>query len=65
MSDTIDRKRQVNVDKLNEEQIQVLIDQLGLKIRNMIDETCDRANQILNVYGMCVKLEVVIQPKDE
>jgi len=64
MSDTIDRKRQVNVDQLNEEQIQVLIDQLGIKVRTMVDETCERANKILNVYGMQLKLEVVIQPKE-
>lgn len=64
MSDTIDRKRQVNIDQLNEEQIQVLIDQLGIKVRTMVDETCERANKILNVYGMQLKLEVVIQPKE-
>ena len=64
MSDTIDRKRQVDVDKLNEEQLQQLIDKLGSKVRGMVDETCERANKLLNVYGLQVKMEVVIQQKD-
>jgi hypothetical protein len=64
MSDKIDRKRKVDVDKLTEEQLQALIDQLGDKVRDMVDETCDRANVILKVYGLRAKMQVVIEQND-
>lgn len=65
MSDTIDRKREVDVEKLNEEQVQLLMDQIGEKIRGMVDETCEKANKVLGVYGLQAKMQVLIQEKDK
>ena len=65
MGDKIVRKRKVDVENLTEEQLQALIAQVGDKVRGMVDETCERANRILNVYGMHVKMQVVIEENDQ
>lgn len=64
-SDKIKRKRFVDVEKLEDEQIEQLISQISDKIIAMVDQTCDKANELLSVYGLETKMQIVIQPKNK
>lgn len=59
----VDRERHVDVTKLSEVEVEAFIKQISDKITNMVDETCDRANRLLHVYGMEAKMQIVIQEK--
>ena len=63
MSDIINRKRHVDVNSLKDEQVEQLIEQISEKIKAMVDSTCEKANRMLNVYGLETKMQIVIQPK--
>jgi len=65
MSDNIERKRSVDISTLNEEQVELLQEQIGIKIRELVDGTIEKANKILNIYGLQAKMQIVIQQKDE
>lgn len=65
MSDILERKRSVDVTKLSEEEADRLSDQIGDKVRAMVDETCEKANKILGIYGLQAKIQVVIQEKEK
>ena len=64
MNDTIDRKRSVDVSNLSPEQVDALSDQIGNKIRELVDTTCEKANKILKVYGLEAKMQIVILEKN-
>lgn len=63
MSDIINRIRFVDVEKLTDEQLEVVREQLGSKVREIEDEACEKANKFLSVYGLEVKMKIVIQEK--
>jgi hypothetical protein len=62
-TDTINRKRSVDVNKLDTEQVEQLIEQISKKILVMVDETVAQANKMLNVYGLEAKMQIAIQKK--
>lgn len=55
----IDRERSVNVEKMSQEEVDVLGIQLGNKINAIRDEALAKANAILKIYG--AKAEMMIQ----
>jgi hypothetical protein len=59
----IDRERHVDITTLSNEDLESLIKQISDKITNMVDETCDRANRLLHIYGMETKMQIIIQEK--
>ena len=60
--DTMNRKRQVNVD---DEQLDRIISQISDKIVSMVDETCAKANKMLDIYNMETRMQIVIKKKGE
>ena len=65
MSDNIDRKRSVDTNALSDEQVELLQEQIGTKVRDLVDATIEKANKILNIYGLQAKMQIIIQKKDE
>lgn len=61
MSDIMNRTRFVDVESLPEDQLEQIQQQLGNKIREIVDQACEQANKFLNVYGMEAKMDIVIQ----
>lgn len=55
-----ERKRFIDVEKLDPKQALEIADELGVAIRTMIDETIERANKLLAIYGMVAKMQVAI-----
>lgn len=54
-------QRAINVDKLDEKQLETAIDRISSKITTDIDEVCDKANKLLARYGLCCKMQIVIE----
>lgn len=57
------RKRDIN--KLNPEQLEQLSQKLGEKVRDIVDEAVEKSNQILNMYGMRARMQIVFEPLEE
>lgn len=65
-SDKIDKRaRHVDVEKLTDAEIEERINKIGDKIRLMVDETCNNANKLLNIYGLEAKMQIVFKKKDQ
>lgn len=62
-TDIINRRRNVDVNKLNDEQIQLVIDELSKKVNLYVDEAIQKANQVLNIYNLEAKMEIAIVEK--
>lgn len=65
MNDILNRKRNVDVSKLTEDQIDQLSNQIGEKVRLMIDDTCNKINDMLKIYGVQAKMQIVIQTLED
>ena len=65
MNDILNRKRNVDVSKLSEDQIDQLSEQIGEKVRMMIDDTCNKINDMLKIYGVQAKMQIVIQALED
>jgi hypothetical protein len=52
----IDRERKINVEKMDLDQADVLQKQLSGKLTQILENAAKEANQILNIYGMEVKV---------
>lgn len=59
---TIDRVRKVNVDNLSNEEVDLLAEQIGEKVRILVDEACAKANTLLAVYGLKTKMQIAFVP---
>ncbi len=57
------RERKMDVEKLNLEQVDTLSEQIGEKLRAIVDEACAQANKICNIYGMEAKMMFALEPK--
>jgi hypothetical protein len=56
------RVRKVDIDKLTPEQADNISEQIGEKLREMIDDTVSKANRMLNIYGFNCKMQFLIEP---
>ena len=55
----VDRERNVDIEKI--ENIDELSEKIGNKISNITEEAVDKANKILNIYGMRAEMQIVIK----
>lgn len=62
MENLQERKRSFNINSLSAEAAQKLSDDIGAKVRQFCDEAVEKANKILNVYGMKAQMQIVIEP---
>lgn len=60
-----ERKRNVDIEKVEDEKLEDLSNQIGEKVKNLVDNTILEVNKILAIYGMEAKMEVVITEKEE
>jgi hypothetical protein len=60
-----DRVRKVDVESMENEQVDLLAEQLGAKVRGYVDEACEKANAVLKIYGLQAKMEFVLEPITE
>lgn len=56
-----ERKRKVDVNKIDKETYDNLSGQISNKVKTIVDEAIDKANKILNIYGMNAKMQIVIE----
>lgn len=56
----INRERKVDLTKLSREEFNRLELQLGERVRQICDEACEKANKLLNIYGLKTKMQIVI-----
>ena len=62
-NDNLNRERKVDITQYSPEDLELLIKQISDKITTMVDKTCDKANRLLNIYGMEAKMQIMIQDK--
>ena len=61
----IDKQRTANLDKMSEEEADRLGDKIGGKVRLFIDEACEKANKLLSIYGLRIKVGFIIEKIEE
>lgn len=65
MSAIDDRIKKVDLDKLSEKRVDELGVQIGNKLKEVLEETQKKANEIANVYGLKVNIHYKIEPLEE
>ena len=55
--------KKINIEELNDEDLNTLSAELGIKVRDIVDNAIVKANKLLKSYGMEAKMEVVIREK--
>lgn len=64
MNNLRDRERKLDVNKLSPEQVENLSVQIGDKVRSICDETTDKLNMLLKIYGLSAKIAIVFNDLD-
>lgn len=62
----MERVRKVSPEqlaKMSEEQLKQIEEKLGGRIRELIDSTVMEANKLLEIYGLQVKMQFLIEEK--
>lgn len=59
------RKRSIDISNLSLEQADSLAQQVGPKVREICDEAIEKANKILNIYGMKAQMQIAISGINE
>ena len=59
-----DRVRKVDVNKMEAEQVDVVAQQVGDKVKDICDDACIKANNILKIYGLQAKMQFLLEPLD-
>jgi hypothetical protein len=54
-------KRKINIDKLDNNQLETAIEKISIEINKEVDYACEKANKLLNRYGLQCKMAVVIE----
>jgi uncharacterized protein YbcI len=49
--------------KMSEEQLKKIEEVLGTKVRELVDNACNEANKLLEIYGLQTKMQIVIEKK--
>ncbi len=63
----MDRKRSVpreQIEKMTEEQIKMIEEKFGDKLKALIDSAVDEANDFLGIYGLHVKMQFIVEEKE-
>jgi hypothetical protein len=48
--------------KMSEEQLKKIEEVLGTKIRELVDNACNEANKLLEIYGIRAKMQIALDP---
>lgn len=56
-----DRVRKVDMTKLTPEEADILSEQIGTKLRELVDRTVEEANTFLKIYGMRSKMQFALE----
>ena len=59
-----ERKRKIDVNKIDEDAFLNLSEQISAKVRSIIDEAIEKSNKLLNIYGLQAKMEIAITEKE-
>lgn len=59
------RERHIDVSNLSIEEADQLSGQIGGKVREMVDETVEKVNRLLGIYGLKAKMQIVIEENTE
>lgn len=59
------RRRQVDLNSVSEEQADLIAAEIGRKIGESVNETCEKARKLLNIYGLDIKLTYVVFKQGE
>lgn len=54
-------KRVIQVNKLDNEQIEMAIQKISEHINDEVDATCNKVNELLIRYGLKCKMKIVIE----
>lgn len=60
----MEMNKKANLDHMSEDQAEVISELIGEKVRKICDEAVEKANKLLNVYGMSAKMQIVIDHPD-
>jgi hypothetical protein len=60
-----DRKRSFDINKLSLSEVDNLSQQIGDRIKQICDEAVEKANKILNVYGMTAKMQISMEQTEK
>lgn len=52
----IERERSINVEKFDNDQLDLLQKQLSVKLTHILENASTEANRLLNIYGMEVQI---------
>ena len=61
MRDLREIKRFVDVEKLSEEQLKNIQENLVKKVTEIVDKACEDANKLLNIYGLQAKMKFALE----
>lgn len=54
--------KQVNIEEMDQKEIDQLSITLGEKVRHLCDIACEKANKVLNPFGMNARMQFLIEP---
>lgn len=61
----IERERSIDINNLSRKDAENLSIQIGEKVTAMVDEAAGKINNLLKIYGMSAKLQVVIDGEEK
>lgn len=59
------RERKVDANKLKAEQVDKLAEQIGKNVADLLNESTDKCNKLLNIYDMEVVIQWNIRKKEK
>ena len=62
---TSERVRKVDVNEKTVEQVEKIQESINKKLIFIVDEAVEKANKMLNIYGLETKMSIVIQEKSK
>ena len=59
------RERKVDVQQLDDKVVDNLQIELSKKVTEIVDEACEKANKLLNIYGLQAKMQIALEEKEQ
>ena len=60
-----DKQRIANLESMSEAEADRIGDKIGDKVRLFIDEACAKANKLLSIYGLRIKISFIVEKTEE
>jgi len=64
MEKRVRRVSKEQLSKMSDEQLAQIEEKLGSKIRELVDEAAEQINDMLSIYGLQVKMQILIEEKE-